>query len=65
MVNFLVERAGIAREQAQERLTQLQERGILTFIPAGEPDAPAMLEAARYGDMPPQGTVEGYWTLVR
>ncbi|MGH2543528.1 MAG: hypothetical protein ACRDIB_12050 [Ardenticatenaceae bacterium] len=64
MTNFLVEHTDLSREQAREWLTQLQERGILTFTPISEPDSAAMLEAARYGEMPAQGTAEGFWALA-
>ncbi len=65
MADFLAERTDVSMEQAETWLADLEKNGIINFLAFEEPDAPAMLEAARYGDMPAEGTAEGYWTIGR
>ncbi len=63
MAKVLSEEGHMTFEQAEKWVDTLETQGILCFIEVAPPSSPAMLEAARYGEMPAQGTAVGYWRI--
>jgi hypothetical protein len=65
IARVLSEEGHMTFEQAEKWVDTLETQGHLCFVEVAPPSSPAMLEAARYGEMPAPGTAVGYWRIGR
>ncbi len=63
LAKVLSEEGHMTFEQAEKWVDTLEEQALLCFVEVAPPSSSAMLEAARYGEMPAKGTAVGYWRI--
>lgn len=63
MAQFLSQECEMEFAQAEAWVEELEGEGYLHFVALTDPNSAAMLEAARYGEFPAQGSAGGYWII--